>query len=257
MPEVNLNILHRGTGEVVPQQVLPEPDALALLEVAEITAAELVPWGSNYTFAVVLEAEGYPGHLAIYKPRLGERPLWDFPNGTLYRRERASYLLSRTLGWELVAPTIIRDGPHGIGSVQIYIPADPAHAEDDAFWGQRTLKIERLVLFDHLANNADRKMSHCLVDTDGGIRGIDHGLTFNHVPKLRTVLWQFVGRPVTPSLLADVRRLLDDCDAFTAEMEALLAPEEVAAFWRRLHTLLESGRYPLLDPHRNIPYGWW
>ena len=257
MPDLNLHLMDSESGEILPQPVLPEPDALALLEIAEITAAELVPWGSNYTFAVVLEGEGYPGHLAIYKPKRGERPLWDFPNGTLYLRERASYLLSRRLGWNLVAPTIVREGPHGIGSVQIYIPTDPTYAEDHEFWGKRTLEIERMVLFDHLANNADRKMTHCLVGADGAIWGIDHGLTFNHVPKLRTVLWQFAGRRITPALLADVRRLVEACEEFTDELAPLLAPEEIAAFWHRARTLLASGRYPLLDPHRNIPYGWW
>jgi uncharacterized repeat protein (TIGR03843 family) len=228
-----------------------------MLEAAEITAAELVPWGSNYTFAVALEAEGKPGHLAIYKPKLGERPLYDFPNGTLYLRERASYLLSRRLGWNLVPPTVVRGGPHGIGSLQIYIASQPEHADDHEFWGRRTLEIERMVLFDHLTNNADRKISHCLIGTDGTVWGIDHGLTFNEVPKLRTVLWQFVGRPIHTELLEDVRGLLVACDDVTQELAGLLHEAEIAAFWGRVQGLLNAGRYPMLDPRRNVPYGWW
>jgi hypothetical protein len=257
MPELHLQILDSESGEVLPQPVLAEDEALALLEAAEITAAELVPWGSNYTFAVALEAEGRPGHLAIYKPRLGERPLHDFPHGTLYLRERASYLLSRRLGWNLVPPTVVRDGPHGIGSLQIYIPSEPEHADDHEFWGQRTLEIERMVLFDHLTNNADRKIGHCLVGTDGTIWGIDHGLTFNEVPKLRTVLWQFVGRPIHAGLLEEVRQLLAARDECTQELSRLLHKAEIAAFWSRTRGLLANGRYPVLDPRRNIPYGWW
>ncbi|HVL25631.1 MAG TPA: hypothetical protein VM450_16200 [Thermomicrobiales bacterium] len=257
MPELHLHLMDSETGEPLPQPLLPEAEALALLDAAEITAAELVPWGSNYTFAVALEAEGRPGHLAIYKPKLGERPLYDFPNGTLYLRERASYLLSRRLGWDLVPPTIVRDGPHGIGSLQIYVASRPEHADDHAFWSRRTPEIERMVLFDHLANNADRKIGHCLVGTDGAIWGIDHGLTFNHVPKLRTVLWQFVGRSIDPALLGDVRRVLDACDDVTRELSGLLRDEEIRAFWDRTRSLLKAGRYPLLDPRRNVPYGWW
>jgi hypothetical protein len=257
MPELHLHILDSESGDVLPQPILAEDDALALLGVAEITAAELVPWGSNYTFAVALEAEGRPGHLAIYKPKLGERPLYDFPNGTLYQRERASYLVSRRLGWNLVPPTVVRDGPHGIGSLQIYVASQPEHADDHEFWSRRVPEIERMVLFDHLTNNADRKIGHCLIGTDGNVWGIDHGLTFNEVPKLRTVLWQFVGRPIHPDLMADVQRMLNARDEITQELCALLDTAEIGAFWRRTQGLLKNGRYPMLDPRRNIPYGWW
>jgi len=257
MPELHLHLLDSESGEPLPQPLLADDEALALLEAAHITATELVPWGTNYTFAVALEAEGLPGHLAIYKPKRGERPLYDFPHGTLYLRERASYLISRRLGWNLVPPTVIRDGPHGVGSVQIYVASLPERAEDYEFWGQRTIEIERMVLFDHLTNNADRKISHCLVAADGSVRGIDHGLTFNHVPKLRTVLWQFVNRPIHPDLVEDVRALMAARDQVTRELCALLRDEEVHAFWERTAGLLKAGRYPVLDPRRNVPYGWW
>jgi hypothetical protein len=257
MPELNLQLTDPETGEVLPQLELTEEDAIALLEQAEITAAELVPWGSNHTFAVALEAEGMPGHLGIYKPIIGERPLHDFRHGSLYARERASYLLSRALGWDIVPTTVVRDGPYGVGSVQIYVPSDPEFAEDHAFWGARTIENERLVLFDHVANNADRKITHCLVSTSGKVVGIDHGLTFNSEPKLRTVLWQFVGRPIHASLRDDLQRLIAGKDDLNALLTGLLTGEEIRALWSRVESLLESGKYPRLDPHRNIPYGWW
>jgi hypothetical protein len=257
MPELNLQLTDPDTGEVLPQPELSEEDALVLLEKAEITATELVPWGSNHTFAVALEAGGMPGHLGIYKPIIGERPLYDFRHGSLYARERASYLLSRALGWDIVPTTVVRDGPYGVGSVQIYVPSDPEFVENHEFWGARTIENERLVLFDHVANNADRKITHCLVSTSGKVVGIDHGLTFNTEPKLRTVLWQFVGRPIHAQLQGDLRALVAGKAAFNESVRGLLIPEEIAALWSRIEALLKAGKYPRLDPNRNIPYGWW
>lgn len=257
MPDLNLQLKDQETGEIIPQRELGEEEALDLMKRAEITAAELVPWGSNHTFAVVLEADDHPGHLAIYKPASGERPLHDFRYGSLHNRESASYLLSRALGWDIVPPTIVRDGPYGTGSVQIYVPSQPQYMEDEDFWGARTLENERIVLFDHLANNADRKITHCLVSTSGRIVGIDHGLTFHHHPKLRTVLWQFVGQAIRDELLDQLREFAADIDGNLPEFRQLLTPEECEAFRNRVHGLLRIGRYPLLDPYRNIPYGWW
>lgn len=257
MPDLNLQLRDQETGEIIPITELDDDTAIRVLQEAEITGAELVPWGSNHTFAVVLEGDGISGHLAIYKPRAGERPLHDFPHGTLYLRERASYVLSRALGWGIVAPTVLRDGPYGVGSVQIYIPSKPEYMEDADFWGERTVEIERMVLFDHIANNADRKMTHCLVSASGKVIGIDHGLTFNHLPKLRTVLWQFSGRRINEDLRRQLEALAATMDDSLAEFRDLLLPEERDAFRRRLEGYISSGRYPLLDPRRNVPYGWW
>lgn len=234
-----------------------EADILCMLGGAEVIASKLIPWGSNYTFAVGLAtAEGHE-HLGIYKPEAGEQPLWDFPHGTLYLREHASYLLSRRLGWDIVPPTVVRDGPHGVGSMQLYVEPDPRHSDDHAFWRQHRLDIERLVLFDHIANNADRKIAHCLVDRTGKVWGIDHGLTFNEVPKLRTVLWHYIECPIDPALLADLRRLLDQEHEARAELRGALAKAELDALFKRTRRMVELGRYPSLDPRRNIPYGWW
>lgn len=257
MPELNLQLVDPESGDVVPQPELTDDEALILLERAEITSAELVPWGSNHTFAVALETGEGSGHLAIYKPVRGERPLWDFRHGSLYARERASYVLNRALGWDIVPPTVVRDGPYGLGSVQIYVPSNPSVFEDAEFWGARTLENERLVLFDHLANNADRKITHCLLSTSGKVVGIDHGLTFHTESKLRTVMWQFVGRPIRESLRADLETLAGRRDEVEAGLAGLLVPQEIEALWERVDTFRTMGMYPQLDPRRNIPYGWW
>ncbi len=237
--------------------VLDEDEALRLLQSAEITAAKLIPWGSNYSFAVAVAEPGGIEQLAIYKPRSGEAPLHDFRSGTLFRREVAAYRLSKRLGWGLVPPTVIRQGPHGTGSLQLYV--QPAEEIDDphTLWGDLCLENERFVLFDHIANNADRKLSHCLIDASGRRWGIDHGLTFNEAPKLRTVMWQFAGMPVSDALQADLGAILTQRDAFVDDFGALLNRREIEAFFQRVEALHRTGCYPQLDPYRNIPYGWW
>jgi hypothetical protein len=258
MPELFLELRDfDDREETVPQAPLSEDEALTLLREADFTAAKLIPWGSNYSFAAALETTDQRELLAIYKPRSGEAPLYDFPDGTLYLRETAAYALSRLLGWNLVPPTVIRDGPHGIGSVQLYIEPRPDQGDPRRFWSSCAEEVERLVLFDHIANNADRKLSHCLRDRFGKVWGIDHGLTFNEYPKLRTVLWQFVGQPVSPTLLAGLTALRAREREVRGELGLYLSGAEVRAFFARVDRILESGRYPLLNPHRNVPYGWW
>lgn len=256
MPDLNLQLMDSETGEVVELPELPDDDALEMLAAAEITAAELIPWGSNHTFAVALERAGAPGHMGIYKPISGERPLWDFPHGTLHLRERATYLLSRWLGWDIVPPTIVRDGPYGEGSVQLYMAPDPVWSEDQAFWGAPTRDNERIVLLDHLTNNADRKLGHLMKTRSGRIVGIDHGLTFGVEPKLRTVQWQFVRQPIEAGFLADIQRLHDQRDELRALLTGLLKESELRALEQRIERLLNERRYPTLNPNRNIPWGW-
>jgi len=257
MPDLHLR-LHDDTGDDLATPMPSEEEALRLLAEAEISAATLVPWGSNYTFAVALSSgnEDEEDLLGIYKPQLGERPLWDFPDGTLYQREVAAYRLSRRLGWDIVPPTVVREGPHGVGSLQLYIEPDDRHEDDYEFWGRRDVAIERMVLFDHITNNADRKLSHCLVATDGRVWGIDHGLTFNQEPKLRTVLWQFVGETISSPLRDDLERLLAEEAEVRADLACHLASEEVDAFFERVRLLHERGVYPRLSSRYNIPFGW-
>ncbi len=258
MPELILTFGDANRpGRIVPELPRDEDAVLELLRVAEFTASKLIPWGSNYSFAAALATADGRGLLAIYKPRSGEAPLYDFPEGTLYLRETAAYHLSRRLGWNLVPPTVVRDGPHGIGSVQLYVEPMPDDGDPRRFWGACTEEIERLVLFDHVANNADRKLSHCLRDRAGKVWGIDHGLTFNEYPKLRTVLWQFVGQPISASLLDCLQSLRDDEQDVREELGAFLSRAELNALFSRVDRLIASKRYPVLNPHRNIPYGWW
>ncbi len=257
MPDLFLELRDDEDAAGTTPAPLPEADALDLLRSAEFAGSKLIPWGSNYSFAVALEAADGRGQLAIYKPRSGEAPLYDFPDGTLYLRELAAYVVSRWLGWGLVPPTIVRDGPHGIGSLQLYVEPAPEGGDSRRFWGSCRPEIERLVLFDHLINNADRKIGHCLLDAAGKVWGIDHGLTFNRHPKLRTVLWQFVGDPVSPELLADLRRLRRRWDEVGRELGPLLDRGEIEALTARIDRFLEIGVYPNLNPRRNVPSGWW
>ncbi|HQY31310.1 MAG TPA: SCO1664 family protein, partial [Thermomicrobiales bacterium] len=189
-----------------------EESALAILESGEIIGQKMIPWGSNYSFAAAVQTEAGDETLAIYKPASGENPLWDFPDGTLYKREVASYRLVRLLGWPMIPPTVIHNGPLGPGSLQLYRhPMEPDPVTDSSdFWGTPHPAIEQMVLFDHIANNADRKLSHCLRDRSGRPWGIDHGLTFNVDFKLRTVLWQYVGHPISEQLLVDLARVRAD-----------------------------------------------
>lgn len=259
LPDLFLQIHDEGATEADDLVQLTDAEAIAVLETGEIVGQKLIPWGSNYSFAAAVEDENGREILAIYKPESGETPLWDFPDGTLYKREVASYRLTKLLGWDVIPPTVIHDGPLGPGSLQLYrqpIEPDPETPVEDV-WGQRTLPIEQIVLFDHIANNADRKIAHCLIDHTGKIWGIDHGLTFNVDFKLRTVLWQFVGMPVTEQLIADMRRVREDEATLRAELEPLLNESELITLMRRMGAFVAEPTFPILDPNRNIPYGWW
>lgn len=235
-----------------------EAEALQFLSEADITACEPIDWGSNYSFAVVLRHDDIQ-RLAIYKPRRGEVPLWDFPNGTLYKREVASYLTSQALGWDFIPTTVIRDGPYGVGSVQLYVDSD-SKADPRSFRHRNLATLVRMALFDIFANNADRKMTHFLHDPGGRLWGIDHGLTFNVEPKLRTVIWEFCGEPIPEDVLAEMHAFLANPDrtrALTDQLTELLSKEEIKRFISRFERLLKLGKFPNLDPYRNVPRGFW
>ncbi|HDQ70711.1 MAG TPA: SCO1664 family protein [Chloroflexi bacterium] len=237
---------------------------IALLSRGEMEILGQIRASSNAIFLVgVAEAENGAElqagaqALAIYKPRRGERPLWDFPPGTLCQREVAAYVLSRELGWPLVPPTVLRDGPYGPGAVQLYIDADPA-ANYFTLREERSGDLLPVALFDLLTNNADRKGGHLLLDAQARIWAIDNALTFHTDPKLRTVIWDFAGAPIPQPYLDDLRhlheRLVSDSDLHRCLSE-LLSGREMSTLVARLVALLESAFFPQPDPNRrNVPW---
>lgn len=231
-----------------------EDEVLRLLREGDLELLGLLPRSSNYTFLARLR-EGPDPVLAVYKPRTGEAPLWDFPEGTLCHREVAAHVLAEALGWPLVPPTILREGPHGEGSVQLFLDFDPSHhyltmRED------RPDDFRRIALFDVVANNADRKSGHCLLSTDGDLFVIDHGVCFHDEPKLRTVIWDFVGEEIAADLRIDLERVGGELERgpLRERLDGLLRPAEMRAMRRRVADLLEEGRFPEPGPGR--PYPW-
>jgi hypothetical protein len=229
-------------------------DALRILGEGRLELLGLMPDASNYTF--LAEARTDDGTaLAVYKPRRGEAPLWDFDEGTLCAREVAAYRLSAALGWPAVPPTVLRDGPHGPGSVQLFVDTDP----DEHYFtlrGSRLQDFAAVAAFDVVANNADRKSGHCLLGSDGRIWLIDHGVCFHADPKLRTVIWEFAGRPVPKPLTADLVRVGAALRSGPLRqiMLELLSEREVDATARRAERLARTGRYPM--PTSARPYPW-
>ena len=221
--------------------------ALHLLTHGEIEVEGLIPWSSNATLLVTVRDDEL-STLAVYKPQGGERPLWDFTYGTLGLREVASHLVCEALGWGMVPPTVLRQGPHGLGSVQFFVHArEDAHfftIQDDSLYLE---DLQRLAAFDVIANNADRKSGHCLLDSQGRLWAIDNALTFHADPKLRTVIWSFAGQPLPEGILADLESLQEIMAEDSQLEEALghlLNESEIAAFHRRLGQLIEDGRFP-------------
>lgn len=211
---------------------------------------------SNYAFLARVEYDEVDA-LAVYKPRRGEVPLWDFPRGTLCVREVAAYLLSRALGWPSVPPTVLRDGEYGPGMLQLYIDCD-VQQHYFTFRDVRGADLIPVALFDILTNNADRKGGHLLLDRQGAIWAIDHALTFHPDPKLRTVIWDFAGRPIPPGYLDDVRELLTylapETD-FYQVLAQLLTAEELDALGRRADKLISAGHFPEPNPRRrHVPW---
>ncbi len=231
---------------------MPDSASLtALLEHGEIEVLGRMPWSSNATYLCDVRC-GEETTRAIYKPRRGERPLWDFPSG-LDHREVAAYELSCALGWDLVPLTIRRDGPLGLGSVQVFVDADfEQHYftlyEDEANHDA----LRRLCAFDLIGNNTDRKSGHVLLGLDGRIRGIDHGLMFHSEFKLRTVIWEFGGEPIPD----DIRLTADALagDELPDPLGELLEPIERDAVRTRARALAEAGCFPIDETGRRYPW---
>ena len=233
------------------------PDAERFVREADIGDGWLHPYASNYTFVVRLSLDEQEG-CGVYKPQTGERPLWDFPTGTLAHRECATYELARALGWGLVPPTVLREGEADEGSLQLFVPHDP----DSNFFTLRDEHPEeafRLAVLDLLANNADRKGGHCFVGPDGRVWAVDNGLTFHEEWKLRTVIWDYSGEPVPDALVADIARVAADLDsggACTETLAALLDEAEVAALRERMRRVLAEPVMPSPRYRRDLPWPW-
>jgi uncharacterized repeat protein (TIGR03843 family) len=241
-----------------------------------ISGIGLHPGGSNYVFVVRLtdpekydensppeEVDEDASAYGIYKPQSGERPLRDFPGGTLHYRERAAYLVSRELGWPLIPPTVIRPGPHGEGSVQLFIDAATVMDDDEEPVNYFSLRDERLddfrdmAMFDALVHNADRKGGSCIVSDDGKLWAIDHGLTFNGLARRRTVMFEFNGTDYPAKLLSNVESLvgvLESDSSLKSDLAKLLNQSEIDDTVTRAKEMIELGKYPFLDPDTNVPW---
>ena len=219
----------------------------------ELAILGLLPRSSNYTF-LARATLGADEALVVYKPRRGETPLWDFPDGTLCQREVAAYVTARALGWPNVPPTVLREGPEGPGSVQLFVGFDP---NEHYFTLQDRLADEfrKVALFDVVVNNADRKSGHCLMGRDGRVWVVDHGVCFSDEEKLRTVIWDFAGEPISPGLRRDLRRLGDDLEErLRPTLAGLLSGNELAAIGDRLEEVLSFGAFPEPGAHRPFPW---
>lgn len=275
---------------------LGDDEALEILGSARIEPLGVLTEASNLTLLVELHHEDgrLTGHRAVYKPVRGERPLRDFPDGTLAGREVAAYLVSVAGGFDVVPPTVLRDGPLGPGSLQWWVdqeperladptaglvevlepqdlgerwlPVVPAQTED----GRRVVvahaddpRLRSMAVLDVLLNNADRKAAHLTLDPADRLRGFDHGLCLHVEDKLRTVLWGWAGDPLLPAELELVGRLAGALDgdpaldgaALTDALSALLHADEVEALGARVDALLAEGTFPQ-PPHDRYPLPW-
>lgn len=260
-----------GPGAAAEAVRIPDaPDDLTLLTLGTLTVEGRVREASNAVLYCAVAHEGRTAH-CVYKPVAGERPLWDFPDGDLASREVAAYLVSAATGWDLVPPTVLRDGPYGKGMVQLWIDAEEGEPllalveEDDPGAGWKRVveagvgegrtawlvhaddrRLRRLAVLDAVINNSDRKGGHLLTAPGGRLYGIDHGVTFHTEDKLRTLLWGWAGEPLTEEAAGVLRRLSERlAGALGERLAALLTPAESAALRDRVGALLADGRHPL------------
>ena len=241
-------------------------DILKLLQTGSIELEGLLPWSSNYSFLVRVQGDlaGQPDQemVAVYKPREGERPLWDFASGTLCQREVAAFLVSNALSWDLIPPTVLRPGPHGIGSVQQFIEHDP-ECHYFTFEGSPAFRpvLQQIVLLDAIINNADRKGGHVLIqEADDGAQtdrlwAIDHGVCFHSEYKLRTVIWEFAGASIPAELLADLAALQTILrPKLYPQLQELLSKTELLGLEKRLDRIIQRQTFIKPGPGRHYPW---
>jgi uncharacterized repeat protein (TIGR03843 family) len=258
-----------------PERIPPRGMTAAdLLAHGELTVRGRIREASNAVLFCIVEREGERAE-CVYKPVAGERPLWDFPDGTLAQRETAAYEVSRALGWDLIPPTVLRDGPYGEGMCQLWIETRPPDAapsllalvdaeEPEPGWKaigfaevaeERTAllvhaddaRLRRLAVLDAVINNADRKGSHLLPADGERLYGIDHGVTFHTADKLRTLLWGWAGEALTEEACSALARLHDDLTdgaPLALRLAELITPAELTATRKRVRAMLDSGVHP-------------
>ena len=249
-----VRVPHRPDRPRLPEVQLTMREALGLvaeLETAEIIIEGRMPNSSNLTFRVWLGSEDSDVK-GIYKPLAGERPLWDFPAG-LHKREVAAWRLSEAMGLHVVPPTVLREGPLGEGSLQLFIEHDPSRHYFTILDGDPHLhdQLRAMAVFDFVANNTDRKGGHVLVDDRDDVWGIDHGVCFSEEFKLRTVIWDFGGEEIADHLLDSVRPIAHQVPL---QVAALLDEAEVDAMTERAQWLLDHRRFP--RPESRYQYPW-
>jgi uncharacterized repeat protein (TIGR03843 family) len=235
-----------GPDSTGPDADLPalEREALELLTRGALTVEGRLVDASNATLYCTVKSHGIEA-TCVYKPVAGERPLWDFPDGTLAGREVAAYAVSRAAGWNFVPPTVLRDGPFGPGMCQLWIDLDAS--VDLVALARRAdyPQLREMAVFDAVINNADRKIGHLLPDNDGHLYGCDHGICFAEEYKLRTVLWQWRNKPLPGRALETLRRVSQALEGeLGQELARHLTRAEVAATVARVELLLASRRHP-------------
>jgi len=198
---------------------------------------------SNVTLIAAIRTDTLAA-TCVYKPVAGERPLWDFPDGTLAGREISAHLVSEATGWSVVPPSVLRDGPYGSGMVQLWMDADPA-VELTEFVRADDAGLRRMAVFDAVVNNADRKGGHIIPMRDGHVYGVDHGICFSVDPKLRTLLWRWAGKPLLLEHLTVLGRLDDELRGDLGEqLHEHLTRREVRRTQQRVAELLRTKLHP-------------
>ena len=237
-----------GDGE----RPLEDEAALELLTQGTLEVEGRLVEASNATLYCSISHQGVQA-ACVYKPVAGERPLWDFPPGTLAGREVAAYAVSRAAGWGIVPPTVMRDGPFGPGMCQLWIDADGATDLIALARSSDHPQLRDMAVFDAVVNNADRKIGHLLPRTDGRLYGCDHGVCFGEEYKLRTVLWQWRGRRLPGRALRALGRLQEELASgdLAGELAALLSRAEVRATGERVDLLVQHRVHPY--PPENWP----
>ena len=247
-----------GAESPAPPSLDPDlhPDVCRDLIRSSAVKCDQILRGSNYTFLVELILDDKPFEYGVYKPQRGENPLWDFPIGTLYKRERAAYLLSEALGWHFIPPTVIWDGPYGEGSLQLFI-RDSHRTHYFDLRDTHPEQVKPIAVFDLMVNNTDRKGGHCIKDPGGKVWGIDHGLTFSIESKLRTVIWDFGGEKIAQETLAPIARELArfyNPKGLASKLHPLLDLDEIDSLARRMQAVLQDPVFPILRSRWEVPW---